>query len=325
MTNDQSELRFLVLKAAGRRPDNKFFYECLGRFVSVDVVEVNREDQTKLKRFLRKKGVDCKKYTGVVLDLFFRKIYKQSSFLNTLPNLYLIEEDVCQNFLEDSCWYGRFEEFYSKIEQFKLLLTNCRAVSYFYSKGVDCHYIQKGYDDSMIMDFFGDRDIEFGFAGHLNSTVYGKREKILNELSEKINLKILSANPGIEYASLLNRIKYFVSADAGFDEYMIKNYEALGAGCILCAFRQGGEVEELLGFIDMENVILYSSCEELLHKLDLVKRLGMDLTIQKAGKVLAKKRFGYSVLASKMKDFFYSPPKKNRMYKKGWVGFFKSK
>ena len=66
---------------------------------------------------------------------------------------------------------------------------------------------------------------------------------------------------------MLNRIRFFVSADIGMGEYMIKNFEAMACGCVLLAYDQGELENEALGFIDMHNIVLYRRLDELRDKL----------------------------------------------------------
>ncbi len=49
---------------------------------------------------------------------------------------------------------------------------------------------------------------------------------------------------------------------------MAKNFEALGAGCVLCTYSIPFE-NVLVGFKDMENVVLYSSPAELFKKISI--------------------------------------------------------
>jgi spore maturation protein CgeB len=48
---------------------------------------------------------------------------------------------------------------------------------------------------------------------------------------------------------------------------MIKNFEAMACGCVLCTWDQGEAENRALGFKDMENLVLYRDVEELTQKL----------------------------------------------------------
>jgi hypothetical protein len=68
---------------------------------------------------------------------------------------------------------------------------------------------------------------------------------------------------GEEYCATLNRIRFFVSADVGMGEYMIKNFEAMACGCVLLAFDQGAAENQALGFKGMVNVVFYKDIPQL--------------------------------------------------------------
>ncbi|WP_202985136.1 glycosyltransferase, partial [Klebsiella pneumoniae] len=72
---------------------------------------------------------------------------------------------------------------------------------------------------------------------------------------------------GEDYCNTLNRIRFFVSADVGMGEYMIKNFEAMACGCVLLAYDQGEEENRALGLQDMHNVVFYDSIPTLQEKL----------------------------------------------------------
>src|SRR5690606_311489 len=97
--------------------------------------------------------------------------------------------------------------------------------------------------------------------------VYRKRRKFLNAASKTGEVELLRADPGEAYNDLLHRIHCFVSADIGFDEYMIKNFEAMAAGCVLVAWRQPSQEQEALGLEEGKHLVLYGSMAELREKL----------------------------------------------------------
>ena len=70
---------------------------------------------------------------------------------------------------------------------------------------------------------------------------------------------------------MLNRIRYFVSADIGIGEYMQKNFEAMAAGCVVFAFDQGTLENKALGLVDMENIVLYQDKQTLISKIQYLR------------------------------------------------------
>jgi glycosyltransferase involved in cell wall biosynthesis len=114
------------------------------------------------------------------------------------------------------------------------------------------------------------RDIPIGFLGSLKSAEYAQRKALLESLSRRTGMLVTRTKSGTDYLEMLNRIKIFVSADIGMNEFMIKNYEAMACGCVLLAWSQGEE-DELLGFRDMQNTVFYRSEEEAVEKLKLLQ------------------------------------------------------
>ncbi len=99
---------------------------------------------------------------------------------------------------------------------------------------------------------------------------------------------------GTEYLETLNRIKIFVSADIGMNEFMIKNFEAMACGCVLLAWSQGEE-DELLGFEDMHNTVFYHSEEEAVEKIKLLQSdQELARRIASNGQAFAESRYSFA-------------------------------
>jgi hypothetical protein len=111
-------------------------------------------------------------------------------------------------------------------------------------EGFDAVFVPKGYDQTLLSDQGRERDIELAFVGSTNSVAYSGRKALLDELGQVENLVVTRTKSGEEYCDTLNRIRFFVSADVGMGEYMIKNFEAMACGCVLFAYDQG-EAENL--------------------------------------------------------------------------------
>ncbi len=136
----------------------------------------------------------------------------------------------------------------------------------FNEQGLSAVCVPKSYDDDFLSNEGGERDIPYAFVGSTDNPIYILRNRMLARFRESLPLQILRTSSSEEYRRLLNRIRFFISADVGMNEYMFKNFEALAWGCILVAYRQGEE-EGPLGFADMENVVLCSSVEEAAEKI----------------------------------------------------------
>ena len=90
---------------------------------------------------------------------------------------------------------------------------------------------------------------------------------------------------------MLNRIQIFINPDLGYNEIMIKNFEAMAAGCTLVAPEPPPEEVARLEWVDAENVVLYRNYDELIQKTKLLQSdprraqkiaaAGKELTVNK--------------------------------------------
>lgn len=290
-------MKILALVADQRLPNNNAFYDALGEQCQLDIIKLNTEKQKKLAQFF--KEINVNQYDRIIFDLHFKRIHKQSRYIRTIPNLIILEEDACQNYIPDSKWHNKFLKFYRSLASFRLVCTGVNLTEKLKHEGLDVCFLPKGYDHTLIQLTHCDRDIKLGFIGRTKSSTYAQREQLLTALQKSLNLSILRTQPGKEYVETLNRIRYFVSADIGLTEYMAKNFEAMACGCILIAFRQGTE-EKTLGLIDMENVVLYSDLNELQDKIRLLQQ-DQELSdkIAENGYRLATQNHSYKVLAKR--------------------------
>jgi glycosyltransferase involved in cell wall biosynthesis len=169
------------------------------------------------------------------------------------------------------------------------------------AEGFDAVFVPKGYDQSLLQDQGRERDIELAFVGSTNSVAYSGRKALLDELGQLENLVVTRTKSGEEYCDTLNRIRFFVSADVGMGEYMIKNFEAMACGCVLLAYDQGEGENLALGLRDMENVVFYNSIAQLREKL-AVLRLDPLLAARIAvnGCDLATSQFSFATIGQRI-------------------------
>jgi hypothetical protein len=155
----------------------------------------------------------------------------------------------------------------------RVLVSNRTCEAAFNSAGIDCGYLPKCADERRLEPTHAARDIEFGFIGRTRSPVYSGRRTFLQGLQESLPIQVLRTAEGDfhGYNALLHRIRFFISADIGFQEYMFKNFEAMAAGCVLIAKRQPEVEQTALGFEDMTNVVLYDEVTELIAKARLLQ------------------------------------------------------
>lgn len=122
------------------------------------------------------------------------------------------------------------------------------------------------------------------------------------------NLLITRTGSGEEYCETLSRIRYFVSADVGMGEYMIKNFEAMACGCVLFAYDQGEAENRALGFVDMQNIVLYRTRDELREKLAVLRASSqLAEAISLAGQALVEQRYTFRAVGHAIVDAMRAP------------------
>ena len=266
------------------------------------------EEQANLQEYFLKK-VDIEQYDRIVSVIRFKKEIKQSGFFKKLPNLVFLEYDACQNYMSDSKYKGVFSRHYKKISHAKVISSGYDISEKLCKEGIDATFVPKGFDDSIITDLGLERDIELGFVGNTRSKTYKKRREFLEDLERTHGLKIKKTLPGNPYNEMLNRIKYFISADVGIGEYMQKNFEAMAAGCVVFAYDQGEIENSVFGFKDMENIVLYKNKNELLEKVNALNADNeLAHHIVHESKIKARD-FSYRKIALLLKEAIESPTK----------------
>lgn len=269
------------------------FYDAIGENCDMDIRWLDDNQQANLRKYFNK-HVDRSSYDRIVLFLRFKKEIRQVSFLRTIPNLVFLEHDAYQNYID--CKYrGKFSAHYRQIPWVRILSSGVSVARRLQEEGFDAVFVAKGYDDGMLKNNGLERDIELGFVGSTKSATYSNRKAFLGELAAEENLLVTRTRSGEEYLQTLNRIRFFVSADLGMQEYMIKNFEAMACGCLLFAYDQGEEENQALGLIDMENIVLYRDLTDFkkrLHQLRSDNELAAKIAT--AGQTLVEKHFTFS-------------------------------
>lgn len=263
------KLRILVLTSAERALNNRKLWTALADHGELELRFLEKNQQRRLSGYFS--SINVSRYDRIVLDLMFKHIYTQGRFLRKIPVLTLYEEDAYLDFMPGSRWYGAFSAFYKKIPRLRVISTGHMVTQHLRRAGVDAHFIPKGFDPAHLHQMKLARDIEIGFVGRLGSKTYTARKELLEALARQEPIKILRTHSADEYVRTLNRIRIFISADIGLNEYMAKNFEAMACGCLLLAKRQGNGEEEALGLVDGVNVLLYDSLASLLARVAWVR------------------------------------------------------
>lgn len=296
--------------------------EALGEFASVTLSPLDASQQADLSETLA--SFDFEKYDRIMTTLRTKKEMKQWKVMRQIPRLIIFEYDACQNYIPHSKYCGRFSTYFRRLGKPRIIVSGATVANKFRREGFDVHFLPKGYDASVIHDVGVERDIPLGFIGKVHSDVYRQRGELLEELSRRHELQLLRTAPGLDYAQTLARIEIFVSADVGLGEYMAKNFEAMGAGCLLMAYDHGLEETNALGFEDMKNVVLYKDASEFASKLEILRARPETIrSIARNGQLLAESRFAFQRMGERVYDILAQPllPRNDRLsWRDRWFG-----
>ena len=288
-------MRILFLVQKEQRIILDRLYEAVADHCECDLRWLDKNEQSNLRRYFRE-HVKVEQYDRIIFFLRFKQEMRQVGFIRTLPNLVILEHDAYQDFIP--CKYtGKFSRHYQRLPGCRVLASGAAVTRRLKEAGFDAVFVPKGYDQALLHDLGLQRDIELAFVGSLNSVAYSGRRALLEQLAQEEPLVVTRTKSGEEYLNTLNRIRFFASADVGMGEYMIKNFEAMACGCVLLAYRQGDGEEEALGFIDMENIVLYGNIAELREKLALLRADSERAEqIARAGQQLVTTRYSFAAI-----------------------------
>ena len=262
-------MKLLIVSRQERSRSFATLFDGIAKHFDTTVIKLSKEQRNSLTKTIESLGHED--YDRVMFDVPLTRIGKHYKALRKVSGLILYEEDAWTEFSEHSKYHNKFIKIYQSIGAFRLITTGYTNSEKIRAAGLDVVVIPKSYDENHLRNLHLDRDIELGFIGRIKTRIYRDRRPFLERLVAENGLQMLRTDPGEEYLQTLNRIKIFVSADIGFREYMAKNFEAMACGCMLFASRQGGLEEDSLGFVDMENVVLYDDIDDAQHKLAMLR------------------------------------------------------
>lgn len=299
-------MRVLFLVQKEQRAILDRLYEGIAAHCECDLRWLSSEEQRDLRGYFRRE-VDVTRYDRIVFFLRFKQEVRQVGFIRSLPNLVILEHDAYQNYIP--CKYtGKFSAHYRKLPWARVITSGFVVTERLRAEGFDAVFVPKGYDQSLVQGLGRERDIELAFVGSTKSVAYSGRKALLDELAKVEPLLVTRTKSGEEYCATLNRIRFFVSADVGMGEYMIKNFEAMACGCVLLAFDQGSEENRALGFEDMRNIVLYRDIDELRRKLrQLREDSSLCDEISRNGQTLVEQRYTFHALGKAIVDALQAP------------------
>jgi hypothetical protein len=257
-----AKMKVLFLVQKEQRAILDRLYDDVALHCDCDIRRLDDEAQRQLHVYFHH-NVDFSKYDRILFFIRFKKEVRQWRFLRTLPNLVFLEHDACQNYIPGK-YMGVFSKHYSRIPWARVISSGAGVARRLREEGIDACFVPKGYDQTLLSNQGLCRDIELGFLGSTESAIYSGRRSLLEKLEQQEKLLVARTKSEGEYCQMLNRIRFFVSADIGIGEYMAKNFEAMACGCTLFAYDQGDFENRALGFVDMDNLVLYHNIEEVL-------------------------------------------------------------
>ncbi|AWI79580.1 glycosyltransferase [Parazoarcus communis] len=299
-------MKILLLVQKEQRVILDRLYDGIAAHSDCEVRWLNRSEQANLRKYFRN-SVDQTQYDRIIFFLRFKLEIRQASFISTVRNLVILEHDACQNYF-DGKYQGAFSRHYSRMPWVRVLTSGYCVSRRLRDEGYDVVFVSKGYDQTVLRNLNIERDINLAFVGSTKSSVYHGRREMLQSIAGREKLLITRTESGDAYLQMLNRIRYFVSADVGIGEYMIKNFEAMACGCVLFAYDQGEAENRALGLEDMKNVVLYTSAEELSKKLAVLTRdAALSRRIAHAGQQLAEQQYAFSSVGARVVAALQAP------------------
>ncbi|MDR1850160.1 MAG: glycosyltransferase [Zoogloeaceae bacterium] len=302
-------MKILLLVQKEQRIILDRLYDGVAAHSDCDLRWLDAAEQANLPRYFREK-VEIDRYDRILFLLRFKKLLRQPLFIRSLPNLVLLEHDVWQDSFPGK-YQGKFSAFYHHLPATRVLPSGWQVAKRLQDKGVEAIFVPKGYDQALLGNLGSPRDIELGFVGSIKNESYSKRQAMLEAIQAREALTITKTQSGEAYCAMLNRIRFFISADVGMNEYMIKNFEAMACGCVLCAFDQGEAENQELGFKDMENLVLYKNVDELREKLQRLRAEPESAdAIAAAGQALVEQEYSYQNIGKRIVEAL-APPLRN--------------
>lgn len=297
-------MKYLLIRQKHKR--TKAIWETLSQKIPFEVKIVDYRSP----EYFRDLMVSLKDhdYDRVIFDCNIRSIGRDYKLLREVRNLIIYDNDLYHHFHDNSSYVGVFVALFKTLSAHRIISTGLYTVQNFQNQGLNVSYLPKSYDPDYVHFLDMPRDIEIAFVGRTSNKIYTRRRKFLEGLQRSLDIQIIRTSEDDDYNRTLNRIRFFLSADHGLNEYMAKNFEALAAGCILCTVPTSDEEARILGFEDMVNVVFYNSEEELVSKINHLKANRNEAdAIALAGRQLVESRHQDQHRAEEMEKIMTAP------------------
>jgi len=214
---------------------------------------------------------------------------KQIDWGNFTGKRILFDLDVCQNYdcgiTCNSPYKGKWPIVFSRQKFDLLICTGKKTTERLIEEGINAYWVPKAFSGKIFYDKETNREKEICYYGRM----YPER-KVMKDflIKHKCNVERIYCF----YFSLNDFLnEYKICTIYNGIEPMIKQFETAASGCVpFC-----NAIPELsdLGFIDGENMVSYSTFEELLEKINYYLKSDELYKIGKASAKLAKEKHSW--------------------------------
>ena len=302
-------MKVLIATTPQKLKRTKPLWSALARLAEVQIEVLGDGPYRDLRDLSKHRDFDA--CDRIIIDHNLRRMGSEYRHLKRIPRQILFDFDFCQNYIPEVGYNGRLESVLKTIDENRIVVSSVHIKRDLQAKGFDAEFSPKAYDPDFIRDLGGARDVELGFIGRTRTRAYSLRRAMLDRLTAAMDLKILRTAENEDYNRMLNRIQIFICPDHGYHELMIKNYEAMAAGCALVTSRPHPEEVDSLGFVDFENVVLYENFEELTAKVAVLRKSPeLRARIAAAGRELATRRHRWEDRAEPLLGLLQAPPRR---------------
>lgn len=304
-------MKILLVVMKERRAVIDHLYQSISdNDIECDVLRLSDEEQDQLQHYFSA-NINIAAYDRIIFVLRSKKMFRQPDFFQRIDNLIFLEYDAWQNYVKVKN-RGKFTALYRCVPWARIIVSGHMLANRLRDDGFDAVFVPKGFDDNSLRNLHQNRSIELGFIGSTNNSIYEQRVNHLQQIAKRETIVQARTYSADEYLHKLNSIKFFVSADLGFNEYMLKNFEAMACGCVVFAFNHGTEENEALGLRDMENIVLYNGLDEFFTKLNILRNQpALANAIAEHGEQLVRQNNAFSVLGPRIIAAL-RPPLRNR-------------
>ncbi|MBS9778214.1 MAG: hypothetical protein KGV50_05560 [Gammaproteobacteria bacterium] len=287
----------LLVNEANEKAHADFFSGLHREIGSVDLRRLSPIEQTKLKLYFSK-NIDVTRYDRIVFSIDFDNLRKNVKFIQSLSRLVFLDFDNHFEALRDE-GKDKYFDFYKRVPWARIILTSNMVAKKYNQAGLNSIFIARGFSLNGAVSSLPQRKI--------TKELHQKREDFLSCIALK-NMPLTVTNDyafaevfgcvekekALFVGEELREYKLFIFPDIGFGEYDDKVFKAMSQGDIVFAFDQGRDENSALGFDNMQNIILFSSFEELEKKIASITSFPKQmLRIAKEGESLVKSKYQY--------------------------------